>query len=63
MVSAAADIDRTPNPGVEYPPPERTLARVDSFGDWAERYAVACAQCDWRTVWAAYGRAVREGWT
>jgi len=57
LVSSAADVDRTPNPGIEYFFPERPLADLDEFGSWTEKYSRACCAEDWKTAWKHYSRA------
>ena len=57
LVSGAADLDRIPNPGIEYVPSDRPLAKTDAFGDWVDRYSRACCTPDWRTAWKMYSHA------
>lgn len=57
LVTTAADIERTPNPGVEYPEPARPLARVDTFRDFVDRYTHAITAGKWRPVWQMYAQA------
>ena len=53
-IASATDIDRVPNPGIEYPPKQRTLTEADGFGAWVEKYARWCEVPDWRSAWKTY---------
>jgi hypothetical protein len=53
-VNGVVDIDRTPNPGVEYAPQEQQLAGLDSFDDFCARYARAVGEPDWKAAWRQY---------
>jgi hypothetical protein len=57
LVAGAKDLNRVPNPGVEYPPLTKDLAPLDSFGDWLTRFAGCCGIPDWRMAWQAYSLA------
>jgi hypothetical protein len=56
-VRGASDIDRLPNPGIEYPTSDVPLARADAFRDWVERFSRACAVPEWKTAWKSYSQA------
>lgn len=57
VIRNAADIDLTPDPGVEYAPPTLPRADTDVFDDWVARYARACYTPDWKAAWRYYARA------